>query len=273
MSGDLRELMRSAAGMPARPDLADIRRRGRRLAAVRAVSLAGVAVVVVAGTIGVALGLGGGDAITPPVIGDPPPAPAEDEQIPQSEETGQDPVEEAADADVDQVCAAPELLPTYLPWLDDGAQVPEPTHVRHGTGEEPNGRMVWAEDPDAYEPEGYSEVHTVSISAMVEHEPSGHRDLPDVEVRGHPADLIWVGDMGIGPLALRWQEGTDPCQAYAIHLLVTTLDGVPDFLDLDRSYEEAMETDGEDAAIRELEEAITAEMLRIADSLSEQDSR
>jgi hypothetical protein len=277
MSGDLRELLRSAAGPSATPDHADIRRRGRRLVAVRAVSLAGLAVVVAIGAVGVALGVGGGDDLTPPIIGEPPALPVEDvEEAPQPEDpvegTGQEIDQEAIEA-AEPACAAPDLRPTTLPWLDDGEPVPEPTYVHDGTEERPNGFLVWAEDPDAYDPDGYSEVHTVSISAVVEHEPSGHPDLPDVEVRGHPADLIWVGDTGIAPLALRWQEGPDPCEAYAIHLTIVTLDGVPDFLPLERPYEEVMETDGEHAAIRELEEAIATAMLRIADSLSEQDSR
>lgn len=266
MSDELRALLRSAAGTPTGPDHAGIRRRGRRLVAVRAVSLAGVVALAV-GAIGVAVGLGAGDDITQPVIGEPPPTPVDEaEEPPQPAETDEDP----GDADAGQVCAAPDLRPTYLPWLDDGAQVPEPDHVLHGTEDEPNGRLVWVEDPDAYDPEGYSEAHTVTISAVADYEPSGHPDLPDVEVRGHPAELIWVGDLGIAPLALRWQEGSDPCEAHAIHLLVTTRPDVPDFLDLERSFAEAEAADGVDEAIRELEEAITAEMLRIAGSLIDQ---
>lgn len=268
MTDDLRGLLRSAAGSPARPDHAQIRRRGRRLVALRAASAATVVAVVAVGVVGVALGLGAGDDIATPVIDAPPPAPVEEpHEILQPE----DPIEEAVDADAGAVCAAPDLRPTYLPWLKDGEQLPEPTHVHQGSEDEPDGRLVWAEHPDDYDPTGNSETHTVVIASLADHEPNELPDVPDVEVRGYPAELIWVGDPGIGALGLTWREGPAACQTYAIHLLIMTRPDVPDFLDLERSFTDAETAEGVDEAMRELEEAITAEMLRIADSLVEQD--
>lgn len=268
MTDELRGLLRSAAGAPARPDHTQIRRRGRRLVAVRAASVAGIAAVVAVAAVGMALGLGAGDDVAPPVIGEPPPAPVEEES--QEAPPSEGPIEETVDAGSGEVCAAPDLRPTYLPWLDDGEEVPEPTHVHQGNQDEPNGRLVWAEDPDSYNPTGHSETHMVVVASLADHEPSDDPDLPDVEVRGYPAELIWVGDPGVGALGLTWREGPAACQTYAVHLLIMTRPDVPDFLDLERSFAEAEAADGVDEAIRELEEAITAEMLRIADSLDDQ---
>ena len=39
-----------------------------------------------------------------------------------------------------------------------------------------------------------------------------------VKVRGHPAYLVWIGDPGVGQLALFWNED-GPCEAYSLHLL------------------------------------------------------
>lgn len=164
-----------------------------------------------------------------------------------------------ADAlDTDAVCPAPALRPTTLPWLEPGTAVPEPTHVHEGTADDPHGRVVWAEDPGRFDPDGTSDTHTVTIASLPSYEAGLLGALPEVEVRGHAADLLWVG---FGNLGVTWSEGRDACEAYALHLALSPTDGEIAFLDLGPPPD-----DGDD--IGPVEAALEAALLRVAGSLT-----
>ncbi|HSK21661.1 MAG TPA: hypothetical protein VK906_00725 [Egicoccus sp.] len=108
MTDDLAQLLRSADGGAARPDLADIARRGRRLRVVRAAGVV-AAVVVVAGGIGIAYGLAAGPVTRMPIIGEPEPTDAtpDERADPQLEPRSQSPEDAARDGVLDEVAALP----------------------------------------------------------------------------------------------------------------------------------------------------------------------
>jgi hypothetical protein len=41
--------------------------------------------------------------------------------------------------------------------------------------------------------------------------------FPTTEVRGTTGYLVWVGDPGVGDLALTWFEGSGPCRSFSLH--------------------------------------------------------
>ena len=161
---------------------------------------------------------------------------------------------ETSTADSRNVCPAPDLQPTYLPWLDAGESVPAPTDAHDGTGDEPHGRLVWADDASAYDPTAYSATDVVAVASLAYHELS---EFPEAEVRGHPAELVWIGS---GDLSLTWSEGPAACETYAIFLTFAVDDGPPEYLGLESSDE-----DSDD--LTAVEAAIEVEAMRIADSL------
>jgi len=107
-------------------------------------------------------------------------------------------------------CSFPAFRPTFLPWDGDG-QPPEPREVV----EEGNAIFVWFSDEGEEHKAPY-----VSLVAQLEPVFGEAGDLdgfPTAEVRGTTGYLVWVGDPGVGELALTWFEGSGPCQSYSLH--------------------------------------------------------
>jgi hypothetical protein len=198
---DLRPLLRGAVGPLEEPDVGRIRRRARQLAALRIGAVASGAAVLIAGVVGAGLALGSGDVLDLPVIDDP----AEDDAAPTDGTLAG--------------CPPPNLWPTVLPWVDQGQTVPPPDLIHYGTDADPNGRLVWAADPDAFDTAGFSDTDVVVVARLHDHEPFGG-DVPEVEVRGRTAQLMWIGDPGVGELQLVWSEGNGPCDTYAVGLTI-----------------------------------------------------
>lgn len=248
MTDDLRELLRLADGGPARPDHDDIRGRARRQTATRVVAVLGAALVGVAGVVGVAVSLmdTGGQS---PVI-DESPSPAFPETDDEQAET----------------CERPSLRPTYLPWLEEGEDVPAPVDAHDGDRDDPSGRLVWAQDPGRYDPDDVeAQVNTVTITLLPEYETS-EQSARDIEVRGEPGTLLWTGDPGIGPVSLLWREEPGPC-AYSLSLLIQ---GTPDYLDM--RPPDDLEGDEVDDWMQEHQEAIEGELIQVANSLVDQET-
>lgn len=105
----------------------------------------------------------------------------------------------------DATCQGPAVEPTYLPWLRPAERVPPP---QIQTDEERN-IAVWFADLERAWDGAY-----VTLSADSE-EPEG---LESVEVRGRTGYLTWVGDPGVGELALRWREAEGSCGTYHLAL-------------------------------------------------------
>lgn len=113
-------------------------------------------------------------------------------------------------------CPLPELRPGMLPWLSDGEPVPDPVEVRFGTVDEPTSLTTWAADAD---PEELWNVAHLSIGRI--HTPEvepGDQGFEMVEVRGNEAELVWVGDPGMGQLRVNWREQPGPCGVYSVWL-------------------------------------------------------
>jgi hypothetical protein len=46
-------------------------------------------------------------------------------------------------------------------------------------------------------------------------------DFPVTRVRGQPARLVWIGDPGVGEVALTWREGSGSCRWHVLTLSST----------------------------------------------------
>lgn len=242
---NIREVLHSADGGPAgTPDHEEIRRRGRRLVAVRFGGVAGV-VVVILGLAGAAVaGLGSRGDLAPPVIEQPPPS---------GEVDGQGV----------EACRPTDLRPTYLPWVPAGEEIPEPVETQPGTAASPDATLVWkADTKDGAQ--GSGEPNHVAVTVIYEHDPPDGAE--QVEVRGFPAYLMWVGDPGVGVLTVSWREAAEPCRAYAVSLLIR---GSPDYLDLpDEDAFADAEGDEIDELMTRYEDTLESAVVRIADSLT-----
>jgi hypothetical protein len=245
VSRDIRDILHGAAQEPGGPpDLGWIRRRGRTLVATRIATVAGVAVLVAAGALGSVFQIPTEDT-PPPIIEEPAPSPT--------------PGDEADVVDV-AVCPPAPYRPTYLPWLDEGEEAGEPARVVHGDVEQPSARASWPLDPEALDPGGNFEPPVVTLSSIyeLEREP-GTAEFPDVDVMGHEGEMVWIGDPGIGPVALIWRETPGPFGAYSLSLGTF---GMGPYLDVDDAPGEDV-----DEWMGEVQEALEAEILRVADSL------
>jgi hypothetical protein len=127
-----------------------------------------------------------------------------------------DAVDDTTDVAAAAGCPLPELRPGMLPWLADGEPVPDPVEVRFGTPDEPDSVMTWAAEPD---PEELWDVAHLSIGRIhtPDNEP-GDQHFAMVDVRGHEAELVWVGDPGMGQLRVNWREQPGPCGVYSVWL-------------------------------------------------------
>jgi hypothetical protein len=139
--------------------------------------------------------------------------------------------------DASSDCDAPSFRPTYLPWLGEGELVPEPRESIAKTGD----RIFTWDGPEG----SYVSLvrHAEVIGAGVDTDGS-------IRVRGYPAWLQWIGDPGVGELALMWEEASTPCEGYSLRLLLPA--------------------EGEtEADYAEIQENTEAELLRIGESLAE----
>ena len=123
-------------------------------------------------------------------------------------------------------CEPPAFRPTYLPWLRSAEFVPPPVKTRVGRKGASitwyaTGRPGWEVDP----PEITSDSSLVLERTFQPRFriPKDH-DYPVVEVRGVKGRLTWVGDPGVGGLAVFWSEGESTCDSFALHLLAQNLD-------------------------------------------------
>jgi hypothetical protein len=117
-------------------------------------------------------------------------------------------------------CPPATIRPSYLPWLEPGETVPKPKEETEGK----NAVLIWSAGAQQGWKHGY-------VALVAEHEPVFGRgkDLAkqgfeSINIRGSTAYLIWVGDPGVGELALTWSEGTQPCDTYSIYVWAENLD-------------------------------------------------
>ena len=94
---------------------------------------------------------------------------------------------------------------------------------------------MWeAADPERHAIDEFAEAAQVVIAAIPAYQAPG-QDYPQAEVRGHVGDLMWIGDPGVGGVALSWREGPGPCTTYELHLSIR---GVPAYLDLREPFDD-----------------------------------
>jgi hypothetical protein len=107
-------------------------------------------------------------------------------------------------------CEPASFRVTRLPWLARGSEVPPPETVM----EEGSTSLVWFEDPERRWDGRYVALQATS-------EPPFGSDLdgfPTASVRGRVGHLVWVGDPGVGELALTWQEGDASCSWHSLRI-------------------------------------------------------
>lgn len=107
-------------------------------------------------------------------------------------------------------CDEPEFAPTYLPWEKDS--IPEP-ELFFGQG---NATAQWVT------PSSAKRVGRVSL-VRAARPWKDNEEFPEVPVRGTEGRLVWIGDPGTGELSLQWSEGDEPCDFYAIYMLIQSI--------------------------------------------------
>ena len=107
-------------------------------------------------------------------------------------------------------CTEPEFEPTYLPWVK--GSIPEPEQF----AAQLNFTEQWVTPSGAKQVAKVTLVRTYRPWKETTH-------MPEVPVRGTEGHLIWIGDPGVGELALPWSEGDEPCDHYVLYLLDQSL--------------------------------------------------
>jgi hypothetical protein len=104
---------------------------------------------------------------------------------------------------VAESCPPASVAVSFLPWLETGTPIPEPETSLDGR----NSVSVWFEDLDARWDGAYAALTTSEKSLIGE----DLVEFPSTSVLGQPAHLVWIGDPGVGELALVWNESTGDC--------------------------------------------------------------
>lgn len=107
-------------------------------------------------------------------------------------------------------CPTAPLLLTRVPWLPFGSSIPGPELVQDRFG----STLVWFEDADLRWAGPYAAIKR-SSRPLVGYDLSG---FPTLRVRGGFGHLVWIGDPGIGELALVWREGVEPCSWFSLSM-------------------------------------------------------
>lgn len=111
-------------------------------------------------------------------------------------------------------CDPASFRPPYLPWLDKDEDPPPPDRERDGR----NMVLTWSDRSN-------DDVYVALVTHYDNAVPVAGTDFdadnppPSVRVRGSEGYLMWIGDPGVGELAILWAEGRDPCGSYSLHLL------------------------------------------------------
>jgi hypothetical protein len=107
-------------------------------------------------------------------------------------------------------CPVAPFTVSRLPWLEEGSEVPAPGVIEEGV----DAVLVWFEDPIERSSGRYVALKRSAIPPVSE----GLDEFPAVQVRGVNGYLVWVGDPGIGELALNWWEGDQLCRWYTLSI-------------------------------------------------------
>jgi hypothetical protein len=99
-------------------------------------------------------------------------------------------------------CSPPTYSVSRLPWLPAGSPIPAPKVLQ----DDASSVTVWFEDRETRWNGSYVALTTAPASPFGE-----LASFPTVEVRGVQARLVWVGDPGVGGVALVWTEGAGAC--------------------------------------------------------------
>jgi hypothetical protein len=158
-------------------------------------------------------------------------------------------------------CPSPAVRPTALPWVADGEPLPEPDH--HYSGPSDVG-WAWLADP-ADDAAAGPYVQLVRVATPVV-EP-GERFGFDREVRGHPAESVWVGDPGNSVIHVSWREADADCGVYRLSV---NSRGIAPLLGEQWAAGGRCAAGGDpvdDGCIEEFHRAFSDELARILDSL------
>lgn len=106
-------------------------------------------------------------------------------------------------------CDPSPSRPSYLPWLDERQPVPPSREERS----ERDAVLVWFEDPELAYQGSY-----VSLGTKYSPPFEGETDVPfsRVPVRGVSGYLVWIGDPGVGDVAIIWAEHDKPCGTFQL---------------------------------------------------------
>ena len=106
-------------------------------------------------------------------------------------------------------CPAASFTVSRLPWLEEGSEVPEPEFIEEGV----DAILAWFEDPTERWSGRYVAFRR-STMPLVE----SLSEFPTIRVRGVNGRLGWIGDPGVGELALTWKEGDQLCRWYTLSI-------------------------------------------------------
>jgi hypothetical protein len=105
-------------------------------------------------------------------------------------------------------CPVAPFTVSRLPWLQEGSEVPAPESIEEGV----DTILVWFDDPI----ERWSGRYVALKRSTTPPVGEGLGEFPAVPVRGVTARLVWIGDPGVGELALTWREGDQACRWYSL---------------------------------------------------------
>jgi len=112
-----------------------------------------------------------------------------------------------------EACDPAPFWPTYLPWLKTGELVPSPEVLTDGG----NVSLVW------FQGERSLQAPHVSLTTWASSPFQPPEESPSVVVWGSTGHLLWVGDAGVGEVAIVWTQEPGPCGSFSLHLVDPSL--------------------------------------------------
>lgn len=113
-------------------------------------------------------------------------------------------------------CLGPELDVTALPWLADGERPAFSVTIEPRFGAALDATRVWTADPEAADP--FAGLFVALTRVHLPDAEPGERFGLDRQVRGHPAETVWVGDVGNSAVQVSWRERPGLCGVYRLSL-------------------------------------------------------
>jgi hypothetical protein len=112
-------------------------------------------------------------------------------------------------------CNLPAFSPHYLPWTERSDVGPADATM-HENG---NAIGIWFAPNSVPIGPGLQAPYLALVSEREEALVDEFDDGTPVNVQGEQGRMMWVGDPGVGEIALAWREHPGECGSFALHLL------------------------------------------------------